>query len=149
MGWVLNRRHAIALMGFVIPAVAFGAAYPDRPNNMIVALAVGGPADTAARLFAPHFAEALGQSVFIENRAGASSVIGTEAAVRAAPDGYTLLFGSSSSFAVNPAVMKSLRFDVQKGRAGNVPGEVQLTPDLRMPELPPAIHELHLHGAGD
>jgi tripartite-type tricarboxylate transporter receptor subunit TctC len=80
----------------------------------VVALAAGGPADTAARVFAPYLAEALGQSVFIENRTGASSVIGTEAVVRAAPDGYTLLFGSSSSFAVNPAVMKSLRFDVQK-----------------------------------
>jgi tripartite-type tricarboxylate transporter receptor subunit TctC len=82
--------------------------------KLVVALAAGGPADTAARVFAPYFSEALGQSVFIENRTGASSVIGTEAVVRAAPDGYTLLFGSSSSFAVNPAVMKSLRFDVQK-----------------------------------
>ena len=114
MPLTLNRRHALALMGSIIPAAAFGAAYPDRPIKLIVALAAGGPADTAARLFAPHFAEALAQSVFIENRAGASSVIGTEAVVRAAPDGYTLLFGSSSSFAVNPAVMKSLRFDVQK-----------------------------------
>ena len=97
-----------------MPAAAFGAPYPDRPVRLVVALAAGGPADTAARVFAPYFADALGQSVFIENRTGASSVIGTEAVVRAPPDGYTLLFGSSSSFAVNPAVMKSLRFDVQK-----------------------------------
>src|SRR5262245_60675560 len=47
-------------------------------------------------------------------RTGASSVVGTEAVVRSPPDGYTLLFGSSSSFAVNPAVIKNLRFDVQK-----------------------------------
>ena len=72
------------------------------------------PADTAARVFAPYLQEALGQSVFIENRAGASSIVGTESVVRAAPDGYTLLFGSSSSFAVNPAVMKNLRFDINK-----------------------------------
>ena len=115
-------------MGSVIPVAAFGAAYPDRPIKLIVALAAGGPADTAARLFAPHFAEALAQSVFIENRAGASSVIGTEAVVRAAPDGYTLLFGSSSSFAVNPAVMKSLRFDVQKEL--NLVGLVSYTPHV-------------------
>jgi tripartite-type tricarboxylate transporter receptor subunit TctC len=94
--------------------VAFGAAYPDRPIKLVVALAAGGPADTAARVFAPYLSEALGQSVFIENRTGASSVVGTEAVVRAAPDGYTLLFGSSSTFAINPAVMKSLRFDVHK-----------------------------------
>ena len=80
----------------------------------MVALAPGGPADTAARVFAPYFSEYLGHSVVIENRTGASSVVGTEAVVRAPPDGYTLLFGSSSSFAVNPAVMKNLRFDVQK-----------------------------------
>src|SRR5882762_2801466 len=114
MPTALTRRHALALMGSLAPAAAFGAAYPDRPVKLVVALAAGGPADTAARVFAPYLAEALGQSVFIENRTGASSVIGTEAVVRAQPDGYTLLFGSSSSFAVNPAVMKSLRFDIQK-----------------------------------
>jgi tripartite-type tricarboxylate transporter receptor subunit TctC len=102
------------LLGSLVPAAAFGGAYPDRPIKLVVALAAGGPADTAARVFAPYLSEALGQSVFIENRTGASSVVGTEAVVRAAPDGYTLLFGSSSTFAVNPAVMKSLRFDVHK-----------------------------------
>jgi len=113
MAMSLTRRHALALLGSLAPAAAF-AAYPDRPVKLVVALAAGGPADTAARVFAPYFSEALGQSAFIENRSGASSVVGTESVVRAAPDGYTLLFGSSSSFAVNPAVMKSLRFDVQK-----------------------------------
>jgi tripartite-type tricarboxylate transporter receptor subunit TctC len=111
---VLTRRNALALLGSLAPAAAFGATYPDRPVKLVVALAAGGPADNAARVFAPYLSEALGQSVFIENRTGASSVVGTEAVVRAAPDGYTLLFGSSSSFAVNPAVMKSLRFDVQR-----------------------------------
>lgn len=114
MTYVLNRRRALALMGALIPATAFGAGYPERPVKLVVALAAGGPADTAARVFTPFFQEALGQSVFIENRAGASSVVGTESVVRAAPDGYTLLFGSSSSFAVNPAVMKNLRFDINK-----------------------------------
>ena len=114
MTYVLNRRRALALMGSLIPTAAFGAGYPERPVKLVVALAAGGPADTAARVFTPFFQEALGQSVFIENRAGASSVVGTESVVRAAPDGYTLLFGSSSSFAVNPAVMKNLRFDINK-----------------------------------
>ena len=108
-----TRRTMLALLGSLVPAAAF-AAYPDRPVKLVVALAPGGPADTAARVFAPYFAEQLGQNVVIENRTGASSVIGTESVVRAPADGYTLLFGSSSSFAVNPAVMKNLRFDVQK-----------------------------------
>ena len=108
-----TRRNVLALIGSLAPTVAFGA-YPERPVKLVVALAPGGPADTAARVFAPYFAEQLGQNVVIENRTGASSVVGTELVVRAPPDGYTLLFGSSSSFAVNPAVMKNLRFDVQK-----------------------------------
>ena len=109
----LTRRGALALLGSLAPAAAF-AAYPERPIKLVVPLPPGGPADTAARVFAPYFSEAIGQSVVIENRTGASSVVGTESVVRAAPDGYTLLFGSSSSFAVNPAVMKHLRFDVQR-----------------------------------
>jgi tripartite-type tricarboxylate transporter receptor subunit TctC len=102
------------LAATLLPVVALAAPYPDRPIKLVVPLAAGGPADSAARLFAPPFAAALGQSVYVENRTGASSVVGTESVVRAAPDGYTLLFGSSSSFAVNPAVMTKLRFDVQK-----------------------------------
>ena len=108
-----TRRNVLALIAALAPAAAF-AEYPDRPIKLVVALAPGGPADTAARVFAPYLADQLGQSVVIENRTGASSVVGTEAVVRSPPDGYTLLFGSSSSFAVNPAVMKNLRFDVQK-----------------------------------
>jgi len=110
---VLTRRRILALLGSLAPAAAL-AAYPERTVKLVVALAPGGPADTAARVFAPYLAESLGQSVVIENRSGASSVVGTEAVVRAAPDGYTLLFGSSSSFAVNPAVMRNLRFDAAK-----------------------------------
>ena len=112
----ITRRGVVALIGSLAPAAAF-AAYPERPVKLVVALAPGGPADTAARIFAPHLSDALGQSVFIENRTGASSVVGTESVVRADADGYTLLFGSSSSFAVNPAVMKNLRFDVAKDLA--------------------------------
>src|SRR5499427_8236841 len=108
-----NRRNVLALIASLVPATAV-AEYPDRPIKLVVALAPGGPADTAARLFAPYLSDRLAQSVVIENRTGASSVVGTEAVVRSPPDGYTLLFGSSSSFAVNPAVIKNLRFDVQK-----------------------------------
>ena len=81
---------------------------------MVVALAPGGPADTAARAFGPFLGKCLGQNVVIENRPGASAIVGTELVTRAEPDGYTLLFGSSSTFAVNPAVMTKLRFDAQK-----------------------------------
>jgi tripartite-type tricarboxylate transporter receptor subunit TctC len=110
----LTRRNVLALMGALAPATAFAAPYPEKPVRLIVALAPGGPADTAARVFAPPFAEALGQNVLVDNRPGGSAVVGTEAVVRAAPDGYTLLFASSSTLAINPAVLKNMRFDAQK-----------------------------------
>ena len=109
----LTRQYVMAAVGSLL-LTAPALAYPDRPVKLVVALAPGGPADTAARVFAPYLGAALGHNVVIENRTGASSVIGTESVVRATADGYTLLFGSSSSFAVNPAVMRNLRFDVHK-----------------------------------
>lgn len=115
MATSLTRRRALALAGALIPSAAMSAsAYPEKPIRLVVALAPGGPADTAARAFAPFLAQVLGQNVLIENRPGASAVVGTESVTRASPDGYTLLFGSSSTFAVNPAVMTKLRFDTQK-----------------------------------
>jgi tripartite-type tricarboxylate transporter receptor subunit TctC len=111
----LARLCALALVGSLAATAAMAqAAYPQKPIRLVVALAPGGPADTAARAFGPFLAQVLGQSVIIENRPGASAIVGTESVTRAAPDGYTLLFGSSSTFAVNPAVMTKLRFDTQK-----------------------------------
>ncbi len=98
----------------VVSSDASAQGYPNRPIKLIVPLAVGGPADAAARVFATALTDAVGQNVIVENRAGASGVVGTEAVVKSPADGYTLLFGSSSVFAVNPAVMKNLRFDVRK-----------------------------------
>lgn len=111
----LTRRRALVTLGALVPSVAISAsAYPEKPIRLVVALAAGGPADTAARAFSPFLAQVLGQNVLIENRPGASAIVGTESVTRATPDGYTLLFGSSSTFAVNPAVMTKLRFDAQK-----------------------------------
>src|SRR5215470_16375146 len=95
----VTRRHALALLGSLAPSIALGQGhYPEKPVRLVVALAAGGPADTAARAFAPFLSQILGQSVVIENRPGASAIVGTESVTRAAPDGYTLLFGSSSTF---------------------------------------------------
>jgi tripartite-type tricarboxylate transporter receptor subunit TctC len=111
----ITRRHMLTLTGALLPASTLAqGSYPAKPIRMVVALAPGGPADTAARMFAPHLGQVLGQNVIVENRPGASAVVGTQSVTRADPDGYTLLFGSSSTFAVNPAVMTKLRFDPQK-----------------------------------
>ena len=95
--------------------VAAGAAgaqsYPQRPVHMIVPYAVGGASDVTARIVAAKLSERLGQPVVVDNRTGAGGVIGTEAAARAAPDGYTLLLGSSSEIVQLPAVARQIAYD--------------------------------------
>src|SRR6202020_2572054 len=81
-------------------------AYPDKPIRLIVPAAPGGPTDIPARLLSQILPK-LGQPVVIENRAGAGGAIGARAVVAAPPDGYTLLVGNTSVFAVAPAVSGS------------------------------------------
>src|ERR1700761_5445090 len=81
--------------------------YPDRPIKMIVPFPPGGPIDTMARMTAQELGSRVGQ-VVVENRPGGGSTIGTKDVAAADPDGYTLLFGSSGSLAVAPALYSSL-----------------------------------------
>jgi tripartite-type tricarboxylate transporter receptor subunit TctC len=94
-----------------ISASAVCAAYPDRPIRLIVPFAPGGNIDVTARIIAPGLTEQLGQPVVVENRGGAGSRIGTELVARAAPDGYTLLLGSSGSLTVNPSFAATPTYD--------------------------------------
>jgi len=87
------------------------AAYPDRPIRLIAPFAPGGNIDITARTISPGMTEQLGQPVVVENRGGAGGRIGTEVAARAAPDGYTLLLGSSGSLTVNPAFTATPTYD--------------------------------------
>ena len=91
-------------------AGALAQPYPSKPIRMIVPNAPGGLADTAARLVAGKLSESFGQQVVVDNRVGAGSTIGTLAAVRAAPDGYTLLT-VFDSHATNPHLFKKLEYD--------------------------------------
>jgi tripartite-type tricarboxylate transporter receptor subunit TctC len=85
-------------------------AYPDKPIRLIVPAAPGGPTDIPARLLSQILPK-LGQPAVIENRAGAGGAIGARAVVSAAPDGYTLLVGNTSVFAVAPAVSANIGYD--------------------------------------
>ena len=76
--------------------------------------APGGGADAVARVVAQHVGDRLGQSVVVENRGGAGSIIGTDLVAKAEPDGYTLLLGQSGPISINPAVYKSLPYDPVK-----------------------------------
>jgi tripartite-type tricarboxylate transporter receptor subunit TctC len=99
----------------VAAAIAAGSAsaetYPSRPIRLIVTYAPGGGADFVARAIAPHLGEALGQTVMVDNRAGANGVVGGEAAMHAPPDGYTLLLGSAGMLVIAPHLGTSLPFD--------------------------------------
>ena len=88
-------------------------AWPTKPIRMLVGFAAGGSTDVSARLIAQALAERLGQPVIVENRAGAGGNIAAEAAAKADPDGYTLLMSTSTTFATNPNLYKSLPFNVE------------------------------------
>jgi tripartite-type tricarboxylate transporter receptor subunit TctC len=92
---------------------ADGGAYPTRPIRLIVPFAPGGSNDIMARLVGQKFSESLGQQVVVDNRGGASGIIGTELAAKAAPDGYTLLM-MSLTIAVNPSLFSKLPYDTQR-----------------------------------
>ena len=88
--------------------------YPAKPIQMIVPFPAGGPADIVGRLYAQQLSGIVGQQVVVLNRDGASGSIGTAAAARAAPDGYTLIFGTTSTMVINPLVMKQVPYDFWK-----------------------------------
>lgn len=90
-----------------------GAGFPNQPVRIVVPVAAGGTSDAYARILGKATGEILGQPFVIENKPGAGSVIGTDAVVKARPDGYTLLLGSLP-MSTNPGLMARLPYDVQK-----------------------------------
>ena len=90
------------------------SAYPIRPVRVIVPFPAGQATDVVARMLAQQFTESLGQSFFVENKAGAAAIIGTEQVKNAAPDGYTLLMASSGPLAINPSLYSKLPYDTLK-----------------------------------
>src|SRR5499426_3142026 len=116
---MMTRRNILAALlatCFCLFAVSPAAAqrYPSRVIKMIVPFPPGGPIDTMARLVAHELSTRLAQEVVVENRPGAGSTLGSKAAASAEPDGYTLLFGSSGSLAVAPALYSNLDVDPLK-----------------------------------
>jgi len=103
-------------VAFVAASIAVAPAqnYPDRSIKVVVPYPAGGPTDTIARAVTQSVAGALGQSIVIENQAGAGGRIALKQVANAAPDGYTLLMGGTNNNAVTPAVYKDLDFDAVK-----------------------------------
>jgi tripartite-type tricarboxylate transporter receptor subunit TctC len=110
------RLRFAALWIFTAAAAANAQSYPTHPVRIIVPFAPGGLNDTAARLIQPYLEKALGQTVVVENRTGASGIVGTELVARAAPDGHTLLM-VASSYTVLPATSSALSYDSERDLA--------------------------------
>ena len=91
--------------------------YPSKPIHLIVPFPPGGPTDIVGRLVAQKISEGVGQPVVVENRAGAGGTVGSIAAAKSPPDGYTLLYGSTSTLAIAPSLYRNLPYDPRKSFA--------------------------------
>lgn len=141
----MRRRGFLAVLAAApLPALAQPACRtcregdwaPQRPVRLIVPFAAGGSTDVTARLVAEALGQRLGQPVVVENRPGAGGNIGAEAVARAAPDGHTLLFSTSSTHATNPALYRNLPFHPLRDFAPI--GQVAFVPNLFVahPDVP-------------
>ena len=110
------KRSLGIVFVFLALAIAGAAAetYPDHPIKVVVPFPPGGPTDTIARTITQGLSTDLGQSLIIENQAGAGGRIALKAVARAAPDGYTLLLGGTNNNGITPALYKDLDFDAVK-----------------------------------
>ncbi|HET7765047.1 MAG TPA: tripartite tricarboxylate transporter substrate binding protein [Burkholderiales bacterium] len=105
------RMASLSLIGAVWIGWAHAQAYPVKPIRLIAPTTPGSPPDVRARWIAAALTPALGQAVVVENRAGAGGTIGTEAAAKSAPDGYTLVLAHQGTFAISPHVYARTGYD--------------------------------------
>ena len=122
-----KRRTLVALAsllfigtGIFLSQQAHAQNYPTRPVKIVVPFATGGPADNYARFIAQRLQESLGQTFVVDNKPGAGSVIGTDVAAKAAPDGYTLLL-MSNTHTVNETLIPNKPFALMKDFVGVAP----------------------------
>jgi tripartite-type tricarboxylate transporter receptor subunit TctC len=125
------RRTWCVLLGLVLATcVAAGSAsaqtakFPDKPIKMLVGFSAGGGTDVVARILAQKMSESLGQTVVVENRPGASGMIAGEVVAKSAADGYTLMMGSQTTFAVAPTLYKKDSLDPARDFAGVAMGAI-------------------------
>jgi tripartite-type tricarboxylate transporter receptor subunit TctC len=127
----------VLFLATAFQATARAQTYPDHVVKVIVPYTAGGGTDTVARAISQRLSEHWGQPVIVENRPGAGTSVGSEAAAKAPPDGYTLLFSDSGAFVINPHVYTKLRIDPVKDFAP-VALVVRLAPVLALANTTPA-----------
>ncbi|MFZ9297397.1 MAG: Bug family tripartite tricarboxylate transporter substrate binding protein [Hylemonella sp.] len=124
--FTIFRRCAILSVVLWAAVAAMAQPYPNKPIKAIVPFAAGSATDQIGRAFAAKMSEALGQPIVIENKAGVNGMLGADAVAKAAPDGYTILFGTNSTNAALKSLMKKLPYDQDTafspvGYQGSVP----------------------------
>lgn len=114
-----RARFLRALLSLTTFCVAFSVqaqdAYPNHPIRIVVGYPPGQTVDVTARAYAASMAKTLKQSVYVDNKPGANGILGAQTVAQAAPDGYTILFGTSGQLAINPAIYRKLSYDPIKG----------------------------------
>ncbi len=135
----------LALIGSTAASVS-AQQYPHKPIRMIIPFAAGGPRDIQARLIGPKLTESLGQTLVVDNRAGANGIIGTELAARATPDGHTVVM-LSSGFAVSATLYPKLPYDSVRDFAfvtplSSGPGILVINPSLPARSVPELVDYL-------
>ena len=129
-------RRVLVFFLIALATAASAQPFPNKPIRLIAPFAPGGALDLIARGVGAKLSESLGQPVVVENRAGASGAIGSEAVARSAPDGYTILLGATTTHGINPAFNpKSLPYDAIKdftpvSLVGTIPHALVVSPKL-------------------
>ncbi len=111
---MLKIKHTLVALFAAVSLTAVAQDYPSKPIKLVVPFAPGGVTDTSGRIIAEALSKRLGQTVIVENQAGASGNIGTTRVAQSAPDGYTLLLGFDGTMAINPHVFAKTGFDGPK-----------------------------------
>jgi tripartite-type tricarboxylate transporter receptor subunit TctC len=133
--YAIACRALLAAVVLLASATAWAQNWPAKPVRLIVPFPPGGSTDVLGRIVAAKLTDALGQQVVVDNRSGAGGIIGTDAVVKSAPDGYTLLMTASAPIAINVTLFKNIPYDPRKDlvpvtRIGSTPLVLVIHPSV-------------------
>jgi tripartite-type tricarboxylate transporter receptor subunit TctC len=131
----LYLKIAAALLPLTMAVTAMAQEYPVRPITLVAPFTAGGALDLIARAMAEKLQAQFGQTVIVDNKAGAAGMIGTAFVARAAPDGYNLVLGATTTHGINPVLYKKMQYDVLKdfeavSLIATIPHMIVVNPDL-------------------
>ena len=135
----MKRGRGVLCALLLVGSSAWGqgaAQFPDKPLRLVVTFAPGGNSDILARAVGPKLTEAWGKSVVVDNRSGGGGVIATEIVAKSAPDGYTILVGSTGELSINPGLFQKLPYDVERDFAPVTLGTVSPLLFIAHPSFP-------------